>query len=209
MCVFIDGLDEVCEEDDAIALMRVVDSLRAIPNVKVCVASRLEPRFSRRLQSGQHLRLQDLTVDDMRKYAHDLLAPYLGTSPRVPSDANVKLRITDSVAYKAEGVFLWLHLAIRSLIRGLDNGNHNEELAQRLASLPTELEALYADMWLRLNEDRPIYCRTTALFLNMLLDVSGIGQRIVEKAPPYMCPSLCEEGDVDLFHFMVATPPAV
>ncbi len=42
MCIFIDGLDEICDEDGAIALLGVVDRLRAIPTIKVCVVSRPE-----------------------------------------------------------------------------------------------------------------------------------------------------------------------
>jgi len=203
MCVFIDGLDEICEQDGAIALMEVVDSLRAIPTVKVCVASRPEPRFSRRLQHNQHLRLQDLTFDDMRKYACEVLRPYLGTSPAA-SIAESGCPLPDSLAYKAEGVFLWLHLATRTLVRGLDNGDHKAELARRLAGLPSELSKLYSDMWRRLNEDTQIYHQTAAFYLNLLIDARADADflalsRLHHKLPPYF------EGTVDLFHFMVAT----
>jgi len=50
LCIFIDGIDEICDEDGAIALMEVVAGFRAIPRVKVCVAGRPELRFSRRLR---------------------------------------------------------------------------------------------------------------------------------------------------------------
>jgi hypothetical protein len=202
ICVFIDGLDEICEEDGAVALIRVVDSLRAIPTVKICVASRPEPRFSKRLQNGQHLRLQDLTFNDMRKFAKDSLAPYLGASPTA-TGTKLGLSLPDSLAHKAEGVFLWLHLAIRSLIRGLDNGDHKAELAQRLTNLPTELSKLYSDMWMRLNEDTQLYRQTTALYLNLLIDARAAEDIVKEAFTPF--PSPYFQGRLDLFHFTVAT----
>jgi hypothetical protein len=34
LCIFIDGLDEMCEEDEMMSLIKMVEDLRNIPNVK-------------------------------------------------------------------------------------------------------------------------------------------------------------------------------
>lgn len=79
--------------------------------VEVYVASRLEPRFSSRLQNKLtlHLRLEDSAFNDIQKCAWNNLAPYLAASTW--PGAKLKCNIPDSLAYEAEGVFLWLHLA--------------------------------------------------------------------------------------------------
>lgn len=76
--------------------------------VKGYVASRLEPRFASRLQNKLHLRLEDSAFNDIRKCARNSLAPYLAASTW--PGAKLKSNILDSLAYKAEGVFLWLHI---------------------------------------------------------------------------------------------------
>lgn len=44
------------------------------------------------------------------------------------------------------GVFLWVHLVVRSLLQGLRDGDMLFELATRLEELPSDLEQLYVHM---------------------------------------------------------------
>lgn len=60
---------------------------------------------------------------------------------------------------KAEGVFLWIFLATKSLITGIRNQDDEKTLFQRLEELPAELEGLYAEMWRRLNAETPYTSR--------------------------------------------------
>jgi hypothetical protein len=113
LCVFVDGLDEVSDQDGAIALMDVINNMGGRSNVKVCVASRPEPRFQARLRNYQQLRMQDLTENDMREYATEQLQPF---SKRLQISTEFQMRFISNVVFKAEGVFLWLRLAMRSLI---------------------------------------------------------------------------------------------
>ncbi len=205
VCVFIDGLDEA-READIPNVLEAVERIRAVPKVKVCVSSRPEPRFLQRYRFHKNLKLEDLTLGDMRKFAAHSLKPFLESSP-LSSETNRS--IPDELARKAQGVFLWLYLATKSLVRGLDNGDRQKELAERLAVLPTELEDLYKDMWKRLNDDGPIYRESTALFLNLILDARTITR--IDRGPDsvYDEGSLVVRGKVDLFHFMGATQPAL
>lgn len=82
--------------------------------------------------------------------------------------------VMSSLVEKAEVVFLWLHLAVRSLIAGLDNGDSEEELVQSLAALPSELSRLYSDMWTRLNGNVGVYRQDTARLLNLIICVRAL-----------------------------------
>ncbi|KAK3320309.1 hypothetical protein B0T19DRAFT_434251 [Cercophora scortea] len=208
-CIFIDGLDEICDDDGATALMRVIDDMRALPNVKLCVASRPEPRFLRRLCNEQHLRLQDLTADDMRHYAKDTLRPYIHAKllPRAVRD-----QIVIELLLKAEGVFLWLRLAIGSLTRGLENGDGKDTLLQRLDGLPSELSRLYQDMWKRFNDDIPLYREASARYLNLIIDAADIHNKFGNMGNPYSLkpsPYYLGNGRLNVFQLMAATEEVV
>lgn len=70
---------------------------------------------------------------------------------------------------KAEGVFLWLCLAVKSLNAGLDNEDDLEEVSQRAESLPPDLARLYMDMWIEFNESHTVYRQSTALYLKLIM----------------------------------------
>jgi hypothetical protein len=61
-----------------------------------------------------------------------------------------------TIAGKADGVFLWVVLAIKSILRGL-SAQDEEELRRRLDRLPSDMTSLYYDKWRRLNEDEDLY----------------------------------------------------
>ncbi|OTA68003.1 hypothetical protein K449DRAFT_317405, partial [Hypoxylon sp. EC38] len=166
LCIFTDGLDEVCEEDGQLDLLEVVNGWRSLSNVKVCVASRREPLLQYNLCKHQQLRLQDLTRNDMWEYVHSQVKPYV-IKGRIPCDN--EQRIVKTLVDKAEGVFLWVHLAARSLIRGLERGDTMKEVHQRLDEMPNELSKLYSDMWARMNADTKLYRETAASYFNLVI----------------------------------------
>ncbi|KAK7419624.1 hypothetical protein QQX98_003215 [Neonectria punicea] len=169
ICLFLDGLDEVSPEDGVLQLLTTTAEFSTISNVKSCLSSRPEYLIDKRLGGGRYpsLRLQDLTVKDLRKYAKE----YIQFPP--------KLKIEDQfglprhplyvLVQKAQGVFLWLCLAIRSLNRGFEHGNDPEDLQRRFHSLPDNLAELYKDMWARLNEDQPLYRQSAALYFGLAI----------------------------------------
>ncbi|EJT71790.1 hypothetical protein, variant [Gaeumannomyces tritici R3-111a-1] len=170
VCIFIDGLDEVCSEDGSWRLMKVIDGLAAFPQVKICLASRPESRFKTHLDQQPQLRVQDLTWNDMVRYVDDKLSPFveLGTIPdsRSWETGHLRWRLVE----KAEGVFLWLHLATNSIIRGLENGQTLDEVSIRLKDLSPNLADLYSDLWKRLNDDTPSHRQEGAHYLNIILE---------------------------------------
>lgn len=156
LCLFIDGLDECGPEDDHQKLLVTLESMR-LPNVKIIVSSRNEPIFENRFRHEPQLRMQDLTADDLRTYATDMLLH------------DVNSEILYELLENAEGVFLWLALAVQSLNRGLRNGDSFEDLLKRVRSLPRGLNDLYKDMWRRLNDDSEIYLESAAIYFKLVI----------------------------------------
>lgn len=189
LCIFVDGLDEVCDEYGPHSILNYVNDIQAIPNVKICVASRPEPLLHSTLSTHQHLRLQDLTENDMRAYSRAQIQPYV-TTHRISREFGSFT--VDTLIYKAEGVFLWLHLAARSLIRGIENGDTQEEIGRRLNDLPNELSMLYSDMWARMNGDNKFYRESAARYFNLLIASRTLREGEYPRPP-------------SLFHVMAAT----
>ncbi|KAM0228869.1 hypothetical protein ACHAPO_010393 [Fusarium lateritium] len=166
-CVFIDGLDEISDKDGFDLLIRVLRRIWEIPGVKVCVSSRLETGLITRFEEtgAPKLRLHDLTRPEMAVYIQKQLA---GFSEGLISASLLK-DIISRLLDKAEGVFLWLFLATKSLITGFMNGDDVEILMKRLDELPSELEALYEAMWSRLNANNKVYRETAAMYFHCVI----------------------------------------
>lgn len=173
ICVFIDGLDEIGPEDDALDLLKLVTMIKDQPKVKLCVSSRPERPFQRAFSASSKLRLQDLTASDIKIHVTDSLQSHsnLIATNEYPSDAIQ--RLADIITAGADGVFLWVELVLRSVRTGMINGDRWAEMLQRLRLLPRNLDELYNQMWLRLNDDEPIYRQEAALYFNAVIDPKG------------------------------------
>lgn len=178
ICIFLDGLDEIDPSERPDKVLDLVDRLCRVPRLRLCVSSRPEPAFQRRLDSFPALRLQDLTRRDIGRYTLGILRPYFS-----PEDAEFR-EFVQRVCEKSDGVFLWVSLVVflwvslvvKSLQRGMDNADTPAELRKRLESLPNDLYQLYDSMWRRLNEDEPIYREDGAKFLNYVLSADVVYQ---------------------------------
>lgn len=123
--------------------------------------------MQRRFRSYPQLRVQDLTRLDIEKYAHDTLHRL-----RV-DDAETINRLVSTICSKADGVFLWVALALKSVQTGYDNHDDPAELKLRLESLPNDLNTLYQQMWRRLNDSEAVYRETAARYFNLMLECVG------------------------------------
>lgn len=110
--------------------------------------------FKEAFGCGPLLRLQDLTADDIRHYIEDKLAGNKHMMVLMEREPTRAAKLIQSVIDKAEGVFLWVTLVIKSLLEGLTNRDDISTLERRLAMLPQELEDLYGHM---LSLISPIY----------------------------------------------------
>ncbi|KAM7189849.1 hypothetical protein V8F20_009986 [Naviculisporaceae sp. PSN 640] len=189
--VFLDGLDEADSDEMApqSLVSFVTERLATMKPVKLCVASRPEPAFRKFLAHAPTLHLHHITQFDMTRYILDSL---LQAEPRLEGTPELE-RIVESVLDMACGVFLWVALTVRSLRRGLMNGDTPHEIHLRLIQMPRGLHSLYQDMWSRLNEDEGIYREEAAIYINLVLGW------YTEQIP----------GPISLFHFLMASKPSM
>lgn len=184
--VFVDGLDEYCGDHHELA--NVFCALSKSPHLKLCLSSHPWQVFIDAFgQSLWSLRVQDLTQDDIRVYIRDNLQEdnrFLELEKQDRGGAN---QLAAQIQKKADGVFLWVYLVVRSLLRGLANSDTMTDLQFRLDELPAELEKYFE---LMLSTIEPIYRPRTALVFRVMLAESR-GVPIVtfhfvnqEAAPP-------------------------
>lgn len=168
LCIFIDGLDEIRNEDGFSKLKESILLLSQFPRTKLCVSTRPEAQIMRWLNqtSAIGFRLEDLTKLDMIVFVRKKLRPLLD------NESPLFHRLRRGLVDKAQGVFLWLHLATTSIIEGITNHDPEDMLLHRLHGLPGDLEKLYIDMWQRLNANNSVYRQTAARYFRYLLQES-------------------------------------
>ncbi|KAK1241930.1 hypothetical protein MKX07_007753 [Trichoderma sp. CBMAI-0711] len=191
--LLIDGLDEAVETEE---VMQLLDCLIGFCNVKLCISSRGEEVFRQKLSKYDGFKLEDLTRNDMQEYA---LAQIPASYGKYPPDFLHDLRAL--LLDKAEGVFLWLVLAIESVMRGLRNNDGQDVIRSRLDRLPSKLQELYAEMWDRLGEDKAIYQREAARYFALLLT----NQALLEEYKEIVCLDGEFGWHLNVFLFMLDT----
>ncbi|KAI1051394.1 hypothetical protein LB506_003721 [Fusarium annulatum] len=148
-CIFLDGLDEAKEFEDLPwgdnQNSQVIYDLLSLSNIKLCASSREENPFCRFFEGQPCLRTHQLNEYDIYHYAKNKLE----VSGLSSSDRS---RLLSIVVAKADGVFLWVVLAVKSLNQAIRSGGANE-FEERLAQTPSDLHDLLVDMWNRLGDD--------------------------------------------------------
>ncbi|KAI1466139.1 uncharacterized protein F4812DRAFT_452049 [Daldinia caldariorum] len=140
--IFIDGLDEYSGEHEA--LLQIIKSLGKLPNIKLCVASRPWLDFIDAFEdSPWKLYLQHLTNSDIEMYVRDHLEPHPRFKQLRIRDENAARGLVEKITSRAQGVFLWVYLVVKSMIRGLVNADSMRDLHRRLDDLPQQLEDFF------------------------------------------------------------------
>ena len=161
-CFFIDGLDEY--EGDQVDLIHFIQELVQSNAVKVCLSSRPYRVFDQAFGLSARLRLQDLTQSDMQKFVVNRFQAMPQVQIIAVQRADWLDEITSNILARADGVFLWVALAVKDQIRGLENGDSLEQLRGRLDSLPDEVEGIYARM---LSQIEKVYRKEASIFLRL------------------------------------------
>lgn len=167
--LFIDGLDE-CLDKDHDELLGRIKLLASLPHVKICVSSRDWAVFSRHLLSSStvpvmKIYVHEYTYDDVYRYTKDKLDG--GKQPSLFAPTPQERRtLVKHVVDRAEGVFLWVSLVCKELLRGYDNDDSWDMLSQRLNSLPTGLESYYRKM---VDSIDPIYIDDFGMLVSAML----------------------------------------
>lgn len=165
ICIFVDGLDEFEESEENGSfkdLLELFKSVSTAPNLKMCLATRPWPFVLDTLKESQRkIFMQDLTSSDMNIYAQAQLSQYQGFSGIIDQG-----RFISQIVEKAQGIFLWVYLVVRSLMKGLENGDRPTELERRLESVPEGLEKLFGRM---LQSVDPFYRSSSARMLQVAI----------------------------------------
>ena len=164
-CFFIDGLDEY--SGDHADLVHVLGQVAALSNVKICLSSRPWEIFKAAYDNNtdRRLYLQDLTRKDIELFTLAMLEEseeYRQEQAHDPRYSDLVRQITN----KAQGVFLWVFLVVRSLVEGLRNGDSISILERRLEALPDELEQLFKRM---IDEVEKVYKQKAAQTFQVVL----------------------------------------
>jgi hypothetical protein len=159
VALFIDGLDEYHGDhgghlkpnrqeyhDEIVDMMMSFSS----PKVKICFSSRPEIIFIESFAGIPSLRLQDLTYNDIHIYVTDKLDDHRMMKRLREQNPCEARSLTDSIVHRADGVFLWVVLAVRSLITGLRKLDTIHDLESRLKIIPEELLELHSYMLARI-----------------------------------------------------------
>ena len=172
-CFFIDGLDET--DRHPAELVEALKKLAALPNIKLCVSSRPWEIFKKAYDGNheQRLYLQDLTRGDIELYVRSKFGEHEELLNAMSADLlhrGLLQSLMTSITSKAQGVFLWTYLVVRSLLTGLQNGDTIAILHRRLEELPEELEDLFQRM---LNSVENVYKQETARTFQVALTAVG------------------------------------
>ncbi|KAF8867123.1 hypothetical protein BDZ45DRAFT_700115 [Acephala macrosclerotiorum] len=156
ICLFVDGFDEY--NGDQAKICQLFKNTAASKTMKCCISSRPLNVFENAFRGDEErkLMLQDLARHDMQIYVYDKL----GEDHRFRALALKDKRWKDliqRIVDKAEGVFLWVHLVVQSLLHGLEDDNDIPDMQERVDILPSDLEKYSKHM---LGEIDQIYLHT-------------------------------------------------
>lgn len=143
--LLIDGLDE-CSGNQTQLIELIYELAQESQNLKICVASRPWTNFEDAFRGHPSLMLQDLTQHDIEHYIQSKFNANIGFAEFQAMDPTAANKLLSDISLKAEGVFLWVQLVVRSLLEGLTNGDRVRDLQRRLAELPQGLEDLHANI---------------------------------------------------------------
>ena len=144
-CIFIDGLDEY--SGDHQELVNLLKSVFGSSIIKLCISSRPWNVFQENFGGDKftHLLLEDLTRNDIKLFIREKLEDNVSFQNLEQKDPRCR-DLVEEIVNKAQGVFLWVMLVVRSLLKGLTNADRIADLQRRLREFPQELEPYFKHM---------------------------------------------------------------
>jgi hypothetical protein len=138
-CFFIDGLDEFHEttQNDHKSITELLCGWANVTPgvVKLCISSREYNVFMNAFSTAPRLRLHDLTRRDMENFIQDKLG-------HIP-DQKSRTTLVNMISERAQGIFLWVTLVVKSIREQIENGSTIDDLKEELETLPEELDGLF------------------------------------------------------------------
>ena len=147
--ILVDGLDEFEGTDEAREdLIDLLVATAAQQNTKICLSSRPWNIFRDAFGSCPQLRLEDLTSDDISVYVREQLYANKRFRQLMQHDIVAAKDLVKSFVSKAAGVFLWVRLVVKQLLKGLRDGDGIRVLRCKVEEIPADLN----DYFMRLME---------------------------------------------------------
>ena len=149
--LIVDAMDESDggERSDVINLLHKLCATEGLCIVKALVASRPVSGLSGRpANTRKVIRLQDVNCSDILEFTES----FLGSDIDLPPEDI--LQATEYIVQHAQGVFVWVDLVRKELLRFTEYGGTRNRIFEFLRSLPTELEELYKTILARLESGR-------------------------------------------------------
>ncbi|KAK2030048.1 hypothetical protein LX32DRAFT_727580 [Colletotrichum zoysiae] len=163
--LLIDGLDEY--NGNLGDLVHFLESTSESPYIKVCCASRPWPVFLNRFDNvSDRIYMHELTANDMMRYIQDTLGQHKYFKVLQKGQNTEAAKLMKDIADKSEGVFFWVSLVVKSLLRGLDNRDDLAILQRRLSDFPSDLDKFFQRM---LDTIESVYKSRAAMVFSMLL----------------------------------------
>jgi len=139
----VDGLDEYY--GDSWDVIETLKNLSSTPNVKLCLSSRpwncFQDSFGK--ANANLLRLHDFTRPDIELFARESL---FSSDVSTDIERNSFDDLIRDIGERAQGVFLWVRLVVRSLRNGIINEDPVSILQERLSAIPSDLEDFFEQM---------------------------------------------------------------
>ncbi|KAJ5736469.1 uncharacterized protein N7483_001594 [Penicillium malachiteum] len=165
--IFVDGLDEFeCTDQMRQELIETFESLADKENVKIFVSSRPWNVFEDSFSDSPKIRLEELTRDDVNSYVRVKFCK----SPRfqylLRSDQQAAENLIYTIAYKAQGVFLWVRLVVQDFLKGIRDGDSIHTLYTKLEEMPVDLEEYFKRL---ISSIDPQHMREASIILQIAL----------------------------------------
>ena len=142
--ILIDGLDEFEGSDEMRqSLIDLLVDAAAKTNVKLCLSSRPWNIFQDAFGSCPQLRLEDLNYNDIDKYIQGQFSGNRRYQQLLHNDEIAAGRLVTDLMSKAAGVFLWVRLVVRQLLRGLRDGDSIRTLESMIQESPEDLNEYF------------------------------------------------------------------
>lgn len=176
ICLFIDGLDEYDPDTPEGSYQDLIKTLMSIgesPDIKICISSRSWYVFKDAFSRGEDgevskwaVALEHLNRPDIEAYVrssfseNERFRDLSNRDPRYPA-------LLDQVVQKSQGVFLWVFLVVRSLLRGLTFADRVSDLQKRLDQIPDDLNDYFEQI---LGSVDKFYLKETAEVFQIMLE---------------------------------------
>ncbi|RSL62012.1 hypothetical protein CEP53_004924 [Fusarium sp. AF-6] len=145
ICLFIDGLDEFDgSHDEIIDFFKGLTTRENGDSLKLCLSSRPWAVFDKAFGgSVPNTKLQDLSYEDMCRYVKDTLRSNTPLRRLMRKHEGASQELILATVERADGVFLWVRLAVERMLSAFAHREELEVLQDTLQSLPSDLDALF------------------------------------------------------------------